>query len=264
MLSIYPVPAFSDNYIWCLSDSRAGKALVVDPGQAQPVADYLESQSLTLDTILVTHHHPDHTGGISELRKLFPEVRIIGPAASPFKDASEFVAHGDTVRWQDIRFSVFATPGHTLDHIVYFTTTALNGRPALFSGDTLFAGGCGRLFEGTPEQMFGSLSIIRNLPDETAVYCAHEYTLANLRFARHWLPDDKALMTFEQHCKQLREAGQPTVPTSLKDEKALNLFLRWDDPSVTRAASDYGAKQGLPVTTPTEVFAAVRHGKDHF
>ena len=264
MFSIHPIPAFSDNYIWCLTDTKAGKALVVDPGQANPVADYLESQRLTLDTILVTHHHPDHTGGISKLKELFPDVRIVGPAESPFKAVTERVEHGDSVHWQDIRFSIFATPGHTLDHIAYFTKTTIHGRPALFSGDTLFASGCGRLFEGTPEQMFSSLSILRELPDETSVYCAHEYTLANLRFARHWLPGDESVKAFEQRCNQLREAGQPTVPTSIADEKSLNLFLRWDDPAVINAANAYGAEQGLPVTSPPEVFAAVRHGKDHF
>ncbi len=264
MFSIHPVPAFSDNYIWCLADTQAGKALVVDPGQAQPVADYLASQNLTLDTILVTHHHPDHTGGIAKLQEQFPEVRIIGPASSPFKKLTESLEHGETVSWQGITFSVTATPGHTLDHIVYFTSTEINGKPALFSGDTLFAGGCGRLFEGTPEQMFHSLSTLRTLPDNTAVYCAHEYTLANLHFARHWLPEDEPLAEFERHCMQLREAGQPTVPTTLEQEKAFNVFLRWGDPDVIRATKPYGEAQGLPVTRPVEVFAAVRHGKDHF
>ncbi|WP_372965162.1 hydroxyacylglutathione hydrolase [Marinobacter sp.] len=264
MFSINPIPAFSDNYIWCLSDVEAGKALVVDPGQAQPVADYLKSQSLTLDTILVTHHHSDHTGGISELQELYPDVRIIGPADSRFKNLTESVKNGDIVNWQTIRFKVTATPGHTLDHIVYFTSTEINGEPALFCGDTLFVGGCGRLFEGTAEQMFNSLNTLRALPDNTAVYCAHEYTLANLRFARHWLPEDLALAEFEQHCQRLREAGQPTVPGSLKAEKALNLFLRWDDPVVVQAAQAYGQAKGLQVTKPSEVFAAVRHGKDHF
>jgi hydroxyacylglutathione hydrolase len=264
MFSIYPIPAFSDNYIWCLTDTSTGKALVVDPGQAQPVKDYLNKAGMTLDTILVTHHHPDHVGGISELQTCQPGLRIVGPEGSPFTNVTETVSHGDHIEWQAIRFSVMATPGHTLDHIVYFTETQVDGAPALFSGDTLFIGGCGRLFEGTPEQMHRSLSSILALPENTAIYCAHEYTLANLRFACHWLPDDAALIEFEQECNELRQAGKPTVPSSLKKEKALNLFLRWDDPSVIRAAEAYGAQHGLPVTTPDEVFAAVRHGKDHF
>lgn len=264
MFSIYPIPAFSDNYIWCLADSSTGKALVVDPGQAQPVIDYLEQAGLTLDTILVTHHHPDHVGGIAELKTYQPGVRIVGPEGSPFTNVTETVSHGDHLEWQDIRFTVTATPGHTLDHIVYFTETHIDGSPALFSGDTLFIGGCGRLFEGTPEQMHRSLAALLTLPGNTLIYCAHEYTLANLRFARHWLPEDSGLIEFEQACKASREAGKPTVPSSLEKEKALNLFLRWDDPSVIEAAETYGAEHGLSVTNPAEVFAAVRHGKDHF
>ncbi|MFV8571025.1 hydroxyacylglutathione hydrolase [Marinobacter sp. SBS5] len=264
MFSIYPIPAFSDNYIWCLADTEAGKALVVDPGQAQPVTDYLEQAGLTLDTILVTHHHPDHTGGIAKLIEGDPTVRIVGPEGSPFTNVTETVCHGDNIEWQTISFHILATPGHTLDHIVYFTETEVNGAPVLFCGDTLFIGGCGRLFEGTPAQMHGSLNSLRALPDSTAIYCAHEYTLANLRFARHWLPEDAGLIQFEQKCFELRQAGKPTVPSSLKNEKALNLFLRWDDPAVVRAAEAYGAEKGLPVTKPAEVFAAIRHGKDHF
>ncbi|WP_416361390.1 hydroxyacylglutathione hydrolase [Marinobacter sp.] len=264
MFSIYPIPAFSDNYIWCLADTAEGKALVVDPGQAQPVTDYLKNAGLTLDTILVTHHHPDHTGGIAKLKESHPDVRIVGPEDSPFANVTETTRHGDNVEWQKIRFRVMATPGHTLDHIVYFTETQVNGAPVLFSGDTLFIGGCGRLFEGTPEQMYRSLNSLRALPDSTAIYCAHEYTLANLRFARHWLPQDDGLIQFEQACHELRQAGKATVPSSLKNEKALNLFLRWDDPAVVETAKAYGAEKGLPVTKSAEVFAAVRHGKDHF
>ncbi len=264
MFRIYPIPAFSDNYIWCLADTSTGKALVVDPGQSQPVKDYLKHSGLTLDTILVTHHHPDHIGGIAELRETHPNIRIVGPEGSPFTNVTETVSHGDHLEWQTIRFSVMATPGHTLDHIVYYTETQVDGAPVLFSGDTLFIGGCGRLFEGTPDQMHRSLNSLRALPDNTAIYCAHEYTLANLRFARHWLPDDAGLIEFEQDCNLLRQAGKPTVPSSLQNEKALNLFLRWDDPAVIKAAEAYGAEHGLPVTNPAEVFAAVRHGKDHF
>lgn len=264
MFSIRAIPAFTDNYIWCLSHDDSGKALIVDPGQAEPVERYLEDQDLTLDTILVTHHHPDHTGGIMALRKQFPDVRVTGPADSPFKDVTNATHPGDEVIWQGLTFKVMAVPGHTLDHVAYFTDNLISGRPLLFSGDTLFASGCGRLFEGSAEQMYQSLKSLRDLPDETAVYCAHEYTLANLRFARSWLPGDAGLEQFENRCMDLRERGLPTIPTTIGDEKALNLFLRWDDPAVVAAAENYCAEQGLPAGSEEAIFAAVRHGKDHF
>lgn len=264
MFSIHPIPAFSDNYIWCLADQGTGKALIVDPGQAGPVKEYLAANQLTLDTILVTHHHPDHTGGIRELLESWPEVRVVGPAESPFKGSNHPVHPGDEVVWQGITFNVMAVPGHTLDHMAFFTPTEVDGKPVLFCGDTLFVCGCGRLFEGTPEQMHESLTSLRALPDNTAVYCAHEYTMANLRFARHWLPEDQALAAFEQQCQELRDQGRPTVPTRIADEKALNPFLRWDDPAVAEAAQRYCAETGLPSGTESAVFAAVRHAKDHF
>ncbi|SFJ75603.1 hydroxyacylglutathione hydrolase [Marinobacter persicus] len=264
MFSIRAIPAFNDNYIWCLSHDDSGRALIVDPGQAGPVLQYLKDQQLTADTILVTHHHPDHTGGVGELEQAFPDVRITGPADSPFKGVNHVVHPGDEVVWQGLTFNVMAVPGHTLDHIAYFTDNLISGRPLLFAGDTLFACGCGRLFEGSAEQMHRSLATLRELPEETAVYCAHEYTLANLRFARSWLPDDEGLREFEQRCQQMREQDLPTIPTTLAEEKALNPFLRWDDPAVMAVARRYGAEHGLPVASDADIFAAIRHGKDNF
>jgi hydroxyacylglutathione hydrolase len=264
MLTMTPIPAFSDNYIWCLANSEDGKALIVDPGQADPVIKHLEAKGLTLDIILVTHHHPDHTGGIRKLASLNPDCRIVGPENSPFKDVSETVNAGDSVCWQGLDFSVFRVPGHTLDHIAFYTQSKVNDRPVLFCGDTLFVCGCGRLFEGTPAQMKQSLESLRELPDSTAVYCAHEYTLANLRFARHWLPDDAGLEAFEAKCQKLRDAGKPTVPSTLGDEKALNPFLRWDDSHVAESARRYASAHGLSCDTVEDVFAATRHGKDNF
>lgn len=264
MLTISAIPAFSDNYIWCLADSGTKKALIVDPGQAKPVQDYLAEHGLTLDTILVTHHHPDHVGGIKALAQSAPDCRIIGPADSPFKGSTSFVHPGDEVIWDAVTFQVISVPGHTLDHIAFFSDVEVSGRPMLFCGDTLFVCGCGRLFEGTAAQMLESLKSLRELPDATAVYCAHEYTLANLRFARSWLPDDSKLEAFERQCKEQRDAGQPTVPGILGDEKQLNPFLRWDDPAVVAAAKQYCAEQGLDSDSDTDIFAAIRHGKDHF
>lgn len=264
MLTITGIPAFSDNYIWCLADADSSRALVVDPGQAEPVREHLKAAGLTLDTLLITHHHPDHTGGVAELTRLWPDARVVGPAGSPFGGIREPVRSGDTVSWRDLRFEVIAVPGHTLDHVAYYSATRVNDLGILFSGDALFVCGCGRLFEGKPAQMLESLARLRALPDDTAVYCAHEYTLANLRYARHLLPEDDGLARFEKRCEQLRARQLPTVPSELGDEKALNPFLRWDDPEVIRAARSYGAEHGLPTADDSGIFAAVRHGKDHF
>lgn len=264
MLTISAIPAFNDNYIWCLADTHSGKALIVDPGQAEPVQNHLVENGLTLDTILVTHHHPDHVGGIKTLVQAQPNCQVTGPADSPFKGNTHTVHPGDEVVWGGVTFDVMSVPGHTLDHIAYYTDQNIDDRPALFCGDTLFVCGCGRLFEGTPAQMLESLKSLRQLPGATAVYCAHEYTLANLRFARSWLPDDRKLEAFERQCRKRREAGEPTVPSILEEEKQLNPFLRWDDPAVIKAAKEYCAAQGLPHDSDSAIFAAIRHGKDNF
>lgn len=264
MLSITPIPAFSDNYIWCLADAQTGKALIVDPGQAEPVAAFMAQHKLTLDTILITHHHPDHTGGVATLVHQYAPRRVIGPAGSPFKGSADSVHPGDEVHWQDLAFEVIGVPGHTLDHISFYSSDRVNDQGILFCGDTLFVCGCGRLFEGSPGQMRDSLDRLRALPDDTAVYCAHEYTLANLRFARNWLPNDAGLAGFEAECEARRRDGQPTVPSSIGREKALNPFLRWDDASLIPVARDYARNNGLPTDNENSIFAAIRHGKDHF
>ncbi|PVY78217.1 hydroxyacylglutathione hydrolase [Tamilnaduibacter salinus] len=258
MLTIHPVPAFSDNYIWCLANHDRKTALIVDPGQAAPVEAFLESNGLTPTAILVTHHHPDHVGGVNQLAERYGVDTIYGPDGSPFDGILQPVGDDDNVTWESLSFRVIRVPGHTLDHIAFFCDqAAVDNAPVLFCGDTLFACGCGRLFEGKPAQMHQSLSRLRALPDATRVYAAHEYTLANLRFSRHLLPEDDDLAAFETQCKRLRESDQPTLPTPLSQEKALNPFLRWDDPAVIAAVSGDGLQAD-------EVFARVRQAKDRF
>lgn len=265
MYQIEPIAALSDNYIWCLYDPDSGAALVVDPGEANPVQAFLEKNSLSLERILLTHHHPDHSGGI---RKLVAgqDIPVQGPAGSPYPHITESLSEGDAVHWRDFVFEVLSVPGHTLDHIAFFTTRQATSTPLLFSGDALFVCGCGRLFEGEPEQMQHSLSKLLPLPEDTLVCCGHEYTLANLAFSRAVLPGDEGLQALEERCQALRDNGQPTVPGTLGQEKRLNPFLRWSDPQVIQAADEYARQAGLPETQgrPEQVFAAIRHWKDHF
>ncbi|WP_148862672.1 hydroxyacylglutathione hydrolase [Marinobacter fonticola] len=265
MFSIVPIPAFSDNYIWCLIDHDTNLAAIVDPGQSEPVERFLTENGLTLDVILITHHHPDHVGGVADLERKYRPKEIYGPKDSPFDGISKPLLEGDTVTWQHITFSVLEVPGHTLDHIAYISEqNVTDDAPALFCGDTLFACGCGRLFEGTPVQMRQSLAKLRGLPPNTRVYCAHEYTLANLRFSRDLLPDDDGLEAFEAACKQKRENGEPTLPTTLEEELALNPFLRWDDDAVAQAVGKRGVDVDGEFSGEDRVFAQVRRAKDTF
>jgi hydroxyacylglutathione hydrolase len=255
MLDITPVPAFSDNYIWLIREASGRKAAVVDPGDAQPVLQVLAESGRTLTTILITHHHADHVGGVPGLLKAYPDAVVYGPAGERIRNLSFKLREGDHVSLPEFgaEFDVLDVPGHTAGHIAYV------GQGALFCGDTLFAGGCGRLFEGTPQQMQASLSKLRQLPDETLVYCAHEYTLANLGFAKWVEPDNADLLSREQADMAQRERGQPTVPSALGLEKLTNPFLRYDVPSVVRAAERFS---GQTLSDPADVFGAVRYWKD--
>lgn len=253
MLEIVPVGAFKDNYVWTLR--RGSKAAVVDPGDARPVLEYLARESLELSAILATHHHADHVGGIAELRRKYP-VPAYGPRHEPIPTVTHPVSGGDRVTLDalEVTFEVIDIPGHTRAHIAYY------GAGALFCGDTLFACGCGRLFEGTPEQMYASLGKLRALPDDTRIYCGHEYTLANIAFARQVEPLNKSLELREQQARRLREAGKPTLPSTLGDEKATNPFLRWDAPAVIESANKY---LGARASDPVRVFAAIREWKNN-
>ncbi len=237
-------------------------AIVVDPGDAQPVFDALARDKLQLAAILVTHHHPDHTGGVTALRAA-TGARVLGPARERIPEPFEPLRHGDGAEVLGLRFSVIDVPGHTAGHIAYFLPAGAEGRaPLLFCGDTLFSGGCGRLFEGTPAQMLASLDSLSALPGDTRICCAHEYTLANLRFARAVEPANAELTQYTAHCESLRAQGQPTLPSRLSTERRINPFLRSREATVLQAVRDHA---GLSAeAAEAEVFAALRQWKNDF
>lgn len=254
MTEIVPISAFKDNYIWTLRRDRS--AAVVDPGDAQPVKDYLAREGLSLAAILATHHHPDHTGGIAELAAEW-NCPVYGPRGEPIPALTHPVGQDDRFELPALAaaFAVLDIPGHTRAHVAYY------GLASLFCGDTLFACGCGRVFEGTPAQMLDSLEKLAALPDDTRVYCGHEYTLANIQFARAVDAANAALAEREQRARRLRESGRPTLPSTLGEERATNPFLRCAAPAVVEAANKY---LGARVSDPARVFAAIREWKNRF
>lgn len=251
-----PIPAFADNYLWVLHDGK--HALVVDPGDAGPVLQMLAQQSLQLASILVTHHHADHTGGVAALRET-TGAQVYGPATERIPAPFIPLKEGDAVRTLGLDFQVLDVPGHTAGHIAFYTPD-MDGKPLLFCGDTLFSGGCGRLFEGTPAQMLASLDKLAALPGATRVCCAHEYTLDNLRFARTIEPGNADLAAYQAHCLALRAEGRPTLPSAIAQELLINPFLR------TRQASILAATDRLDAPAPddTAVFAILRQWKNQF
>ncbi len=254
--TVVPVPAFDDNYLWVLR--KGDKAVAVDPGDAAPIRAYLGRENLTLAAILVTHHHPDHIGGLAELAAASAAtLPVYGPRDGRIAGITRHVVQGDKVVVPEIEatFEVIEVPGHTRSHIAYY------GASSLFCGDTLFACGCGRLFEGTAQQMSASLAKLTALPDDTRVYCAHEYTLSNIRFARAVEPGNIALAAREGRDMATRRENKPTVPFTLADEKASNPFLRCDQAEVIASATRHA---GVALGNPVEVFAAVREWKNNF
>lgn len=261
-MKLLALPAFTDNYIWMLHDDR--QAIVVDPGDAAPVAAALDAQGLALAAILVTHHHPDHVGGVAALRHRLrgaPAGLVYGPAREAIPQPFLPLADGDVVDLLGLRFQVIDVPGHTAGHIAYFLpATGDSEAPVLFCGDTLFSGGCGRLFEGTPAQMHHSLGRLAALPGNTRVCCAHEYTESNLKFANAVEPANAALTRYTMACRALRAGGQPTLPSTIAQERAINPFMRCDAPDVITAAQTQGAADA----SGPAVLGALREWKNRF
>ncbi|PIA69998.1 hydroxyacylglutathione hydrolase [Pseudomonas sediminis] len=257
MIQIDALPAFNDNYIWLLQDARSKRCAVVDPGDAAPVMAWLEARpDWTLSDILITHHHFDHVGGVETLKKA-TGARVAGPAAEKIPARDLDLNDNDEIDVLGLRFQVMAVPGHTLGHIAYYHA----GQDLLFCGDTLFAGGCGRLFEGTPQQMHQSLSRLAALPARTLVYCTHEYTLSNLRFAHAVEPDNARLNERLAEVSRWRDEGRISLPSNIELELATNPFLRAGEPSVVAATN---GRDDLQSSEPSAVFASLRAWKDNF
>lgn len=254
-IDVFPIKAYSDNYIWCLHNQT--HCVVVDPGDASPVLDYCQANQLELSAILVTHHHWDHTNGIDDLLKAFRDIPVYGPHNKKISQITHPLVEGEQITLSaiDTQFSVVEVPGHTLDHIAYY------GAERLFCGDTLFSGGCGRLFEGSPAQMYQSLAKLTALPEDTAVYCTHEYTMANIAFAEAAEPNNQALREYKTWASAKRKADTPTLPSSIAKELAINPFLRCFSDELAKNVND---KVACDVTDEQAVFASLRSWKDNF
>ncbi|OQX38806.1 MAG: hydroxyacylglutathione hydrolase [Oceanospirillales bacterium LUC14_002_19_P2] len=259
MINVTGLPAFNDNYIWLLTDTDSRLCHVVDPGDGDIVLKACRDNNLELAGILITHHHGDHTGGIRTLLK-HHDVPVYGPASENLPGLTHPLSENDTLLLHGCTFRVIETPGHTAGHIAYFGEPEQQA-PILFCGDTLFAGGCGRLFEGTAEQMLASLTKLSALPDPTLIYCAHEYTLANLRFAQAVEAGNTALQQRIIAAEALRQSGESTVPSDMATERATNPFLRSGEATVKAAAEQFS---GRTMTDDTDTFAAIRRWKDSF
>jgi hydroxyacylglutathione hydrolase len=260
-LALTPIPALADNYIWLLHDGQ--RALAVDPGDAGPLQQVLDTQGLLLETILVTHHHPDHTAGLGALRSRWPQAQVVGTAHEAIAGVTNRVRGGDTWRACGQTLRVLDVPGHTAGHVAFLIDAPTDGTaPILFCGDTLFAGGCGRIFDGTAAELLNSLQTLGGLPGSTRVCCTHEYTVSNLRFALAMEPDNAALQQRLQGATAQRARREPTLPSSIALEVATNPFLRCHLPALQSAAQR--APQPALGNDPLAVFTALRQWKNVF
>lgn len=255
-INIFPIPILKDNYVWVIADTKENAACIVDPGEARPVSDFLQKHKMILKGILITHHHWDHTNGIVELKNEY-DVPIIGPAQENITGVTLPVHEQDTVNVANfpLAFQVMAIPGHTLGHIAYYA------HEMLFCGDTLFASGCGRIFEGTPEQMYASLQRIASLPNDTKIYCAHEYTLNNLRFAETVEPNNYQIAERIKRVNEIRKKNLPSLPSLLAEEKETNPFLRCNSQELIETVEKHAH---ATLSGPVAVFASLRKWKDGF
>lgn len=256
-MKVIPLSAFSDNYIWVIHSSNSNAVTVVDPGDASPVIDHIEANQLSLETILITHHHNDHIGGVETLKNRY-QCQVFVPKRDNQLFSDRDLVEGDEVSVlnDEYQFKVIEVPGHTMGHIAFY------GHGALFCGDTLFKAGCGRMFEGTPPVFHESLQKLADLPAETKVYCAHEYTLANLKFAQSVEPDNPAITKEIEYSQSLRDKNQPTLPSTIGQELEFNPFLRCHKRSVQETATE--AVKEKTFSDPVRTFATIRRLKDNF
>lgn len=251
-MDLISIPAFQDNYIWLL-DNQQGHCVIVDPGEAKPVLEMLSHRQLIPDAILLTHHHRDHVGGVEEILAHYRELAVYGPQETANKGANHLVQGGDLLDINGRQYEIIAVPGHTLGHIAFYST------PYLFCGDTIFSAGCGRLFEGTAEQMHQSFQQLAKLPDDTLICGAHEYTASNLKFSRAILPEDREIETYQQQVERSRAKGEPSLPTTLHLERRINLFLRCNDVDLQKKIGFHSPPEQLH-----SVFSELRVRKDNF
>lgn len=253
-MAIIPIPALTDNYIWAIINESRHSMICVDPGDANPVLAYAHKNNLTLTYILVTHHHYDHAGGLQNLKNAFPDVGIFGPKDSRIPLINSIVRDEDVIHIDQFDFRVLSIPGHTSTHIAYLEPS----KGWLFCGDTLFSAGCGRVFDGTMKKLFHSLEVLKSLPDSTLVYCAHEYTRNNLKFAAHIEPDNETIQDYAKHLSS--QPGACSLPSKLALEKQINPFLRTDSATIKQ----YGFKKGIDGDSEFELFTLLREEKDKF
>jgi hydroxyacylglutathione hydrolase len=257
MLTVIPIRAFKDNYIWLLVNSANQYCAIIDPGDAEPVIDYIQKEKLLPCAILITHHHHDHSGGVLALKEQYPAISVYGPAQESIAGVDYKVVENDVVSLAPLglELMVYDIPGHTRGHVAYY------GNQMVFCGDTLFAAGCGRLFEGTADEMVRSLAKIRDLPDHTLIYCAHEYTAANLRFAEVVEPKNQAIQERKKTVANQMAQQIPSLPSLVLLEKMTNPFLRCEEISVIDAVQSQCHETS---TDPVKIFRALRTWKDNF